>query len=187
MIPSDYFGFGVIASAVSIFVGFSFRHFIRRLRSGSLKFGKHLEIKPLIFDEDGHLIECCSSPVLHNVKNGWCVWCGKSIKDLVLDIDEKLGSVPEPDFNSPTTATVKPLDRDPLDEIFVDQHDEKPFDSSFGSEVTSAFCLRCKTKTTVLDPIFYDQESRRGVRHYLKGSCSVCGYKINAIVKKGGG
>jgi hypothetical protein len=195
VIASDYFGFGIIASCVSLFFGFSLKHFIHRIRNGSLKFGRSREVAPLIYDEGGSLIVACSSPVLHKIKNGWCVWCGKSVVELSKIIDDQVGdlslnslnlkSIPQPDFNSPTTATVKPLDLD----LGVQESDLvpdlKPFDSTFDASVTSAYCLRCKTKVTVLDPIFYDQESRRGVRRYLKGSCSVCKSKINAIVKRG--
>lgn len=189
MIASDYFAFGIIASCVSLFFVFSLKYFIRRIKSGSLKFGRSLEVQPLIYDENGSLIVCCSSPVLHNIKNGWCVWCGQSTAQLFLSqvgvAPNNENSFPQPDFNSDTTATVKPLDLS-LDLPELDP-DQKPFDSSFNSEITSAFCLRCRTKVTVLDPVFYTQESRRGVRNYLKGSCSVCKSKINAIVKKGGG
>ena len=189
MIASDYFAFGIIASCVSLFFVFSLKHFIKRIKSGSLKFGRSLEVQPLIYDENGSLIVCCSNPVLHKIKNGWCVWCGKSTAELFLSQvgvpPNNDNSFPQPDFNSDTTATVKPLDLS-LDLPELEPvPDLKPFDSSFTSEITSAFCLRCKTKVSVLDPVFYDQESRRGVRRYLKGTCSVCKSKINAIVKKG--
>lgn len=197
VIASDYFAFGIIASCVSLFFVFSLKYFIKRIKNGSLKFGRSLEVSPLIYDEDGKQIIVCSSPVLHKIKNGWCVWCGKSVKELSKIMDDQVGvssnhplidsKVPQPDFNSDTTATVKPLDLS-LDLPELDPvPDQKPFDSTFDTSVTSAYCLRCKTKVIVLDPIFYDQESRRGVRSYLKGTCSVCKSKINAIVKKGGG
>lgn len=97
-------------------------------------------------------------------------------------------SDPQPDFNSPTSATVNPIsnDYDPLDEIFVDSNKSALNPQSMDLVRTKSYCLHCKTHVEVVSPEYYDQESRRGVRRYLKGTCSVCGSKINAIVKRGG-
>jgi hypothetical protein len=98
-------------------------------------------------------------------------------------INEK---VPQPDFNSLTTATVNvPQPVIPVDQPDVFKEDLNP--QSMDLIKTLAYCLKCKDKCVVLNPEYYEMESRKGTRNYLKGSCSKCGSKINAIVKKGGG
>jgi hypothetical protein len=89
-------------------------------------------------------------------------------------------SLPQADFNSPTTATVKPF-------VVVNDLPSDPVSDpvSLGFSLSCAYCLKCKCKVEVLDPSFYSKESRRGIRRYLSGVCSVCKSKINAIVKGG--
>lgn len=156
----------------------------------------NLNPKPLIFDESGHLIECCSSPVLHNIQGSRCVWCNKSVTELTKIMDDQVGGstslnplnskgIPQPDFNSPTSATVNvPFSSDLPEFPEISKSDLNP--QSMDLVKTQSYCLHCKSHVEVLDPEYYDQESRRGIRRYLKGSCSVCGSKINAIVKRGG-
>jgi hypothetical protein len=153
-----------------------------------------MNVKPLIYDVDGKFIPVCSSPVLHNIKRGRCVWCNRSVQDLTLIIDSQVEAIllnpqqlkvsPQPDFNMTTSATVntpKVSGPDPLDEIFVDS--PKPQSMDLGG--VKAYCMKCKNKVVVLKAEYSSQDSRRGVRNYLKGSCSVCGSNICAIVKKG--
>lgn len=193
MIASDYFVFGMLLMSCLFFFIVSLRHFLSRLKSGSLKFGRSREAVPLIFDEFGVEIPPCSNLTLHKFKLGWCVWCGKSNKELLQELSDdedlnlfiNLKDSPRPDFNSPTTATIKPLIHDEAHIDLPGDDVAKPFDSVFSSVISSAFCLKCKAKVSVLDPVFYDLESAHGVRRYLKGSCAICRSKINAIVKRG--
>lgn len=165
--------------------------------------------EPTFYDESGMVIPLCSTMDTH----GWfytvadkrprCFYCRKYLDEIEAVIkadlvDEGLSLVlpdlpgvplpvpqrPDFDFNSPVSATVNVLRMSDSD---VDHaplvRESKPAVMSLNS--VQSYCLRCKGKTLILDPEYYDQESRRGIRRYLKGKCSVCGSKINAIVKSG--
>jgi hypothetical protein len=144
--------------------------------------------KPLVFDEFGKPISLCSSPQLHCFSGFKCVWCGilKNGQEQSYSVDSPLrkDSVSAPDFNSSTTATVNVL------KPIVSDVSDVPLVSEFASpEVMNlngvkAYCMHCKSQVNVLDAKYSVEESRRGVRNYLKGSCSVCKSKICAIVKK---
>ncbi len=49
-----------------------------------------------------------------------------------------------------------------------------------------AYCVRCKKKVDVKDPIVEDMKSSKGVRKAVKGTCDECGCKVCAILKKDG-
>jgi len=154
--------------------------------------------KPLLFDEHGVRLEICSGPSLHKFINGKCIWCSKRIDDLSKELDDRVEKdVESPrnrassqhDFNSLNSMTVNPPR---LDEVPYFDCSDDPIKSEFG-DVSSmdlngvtAYCMKCKIKVSVLDSKYFDEETRRGVRHYLKGSCAICGSKIHAIVKKQG-
>lgn len=168
------------------FIPLFFPKTLKRLFNG-------LNVKPLIYDESGKLIECCSNPVLHNIKGSRCVWCDQSIAQLSTNQVVGLNTIyplvnnvsdPQPDFNSPATATVNILfDADVPEFPEISKSSLNP--QSMDLVRTQSYCLRCRCNVEVLDPEYFDQDSRRGVRRYLKGLCSQCGSKINAIVKRG--
>ena len=190
----DYLFIGVLLTSLVVLFYLSFDHFLFKLRTGTLgKVFLRRTKAPMIYNSDGSLVPVCSSLSTHNFRNGWCRWCGVSQVKLSISQDQVSGSIlnPQntsqilrPDFNSPTTATVNvktdPVLMDVPDPLRIESD---PQSMDLGS--VSAYCLKCKIKTSIIDPEYYDLESRRGIRRYLKGSCSVCGSKINAIVKRG--
>lgn len=197
---NDDIGFGIIAMGVLVLIVLSLRHFIYRYKTGTLgKVFRSREIPPKFFDTMGVEISACSHLSLHKFKNGWCVWCGKSFIDLSIKHQDqvkgsnsfspqKLKDIPLPDLNSPTTATANvstfpDLPEPEYPELIKNEIKIPTMDL----HNAQAYCLKCKTKVPVLDPMYSNEETKRGIRRYLKGLCSICESRISAIVKKGDG
>ena len=49
-----------------------------------------------------------------------------------------------------------------------------------------AYCVRCKVKVKISDPILTETKGSRGTRKAVKGTCSECGTKVYAILKNDG-
>jgi len=49
-----------------------------------------------------------------------------------------------------------------------------------------AYCVKCKEKVEVKDPRVEEMKNSKGVRNAVKGTCPVCGTKLNAFIKKDG-
>lgn len=143
--------------------------------------------KPLIFDESGTPIIVCSSPKVHKIRNRVCVWCKKSVDQIhnqdqgsITSDSSKMSSF---DLDSPTTLTVNPAKNLEVKEVILEVKEGlKP--ESMDLNGVKAYCTKCRIKTSVKSPRFEVGETRRGQTRYLKGSCSICGVKVCAIVKK---
>lgn len=49
-------------------------------------------------------------------------------------------------------------------------------------DLKTSFCMHCKKKVDIKDPIELVSEGTRGLRRYLKGICSICGTKTCKII-----
>lgn len=47
-----------------------------------------------------------------------------------------------------------------------------------------AYCVRCKKKVDVKDPKIVQMKNSKGVRRAVKGTCSTCGTKLTAFIKR---
>jgi hypothetical protein len=149
--------------------------------------------KPLIFDESGQEIQVCSKPSLHLFRGSSCVWCKKTLAEIQLHVQDREKSIsgicpqsnkqePSLDLDSPTTATVNPKKEQKERPEVVDFKDSsKP--GLMELDQVKAYCVKCKMKVPVVNPEYSFEETRRGNRRYLRGSCTICKTRICAIVK----
>ena len=179
-------GFGI--GLVFVFFLFSFRTWVdqrqdkKAFQPPKRSFIQKIMAKtpPKIF-VDGKEVLVCSDIKYHNIHGEKCVWCLRSVVDIMGIkqagiISEPPFINPMPDFNSPTTATVNPI---PRPEFVPIEPPAKPMSS------INAYCLKCKGQVSVLDPQYFTEDTRKGPRAYLHGTCAVCGSRINAIIKRG--
>ena len=151
---------------------------------------------PVFYDERGEIIPLCSSLVTHNFDRGVkrCRWCGISREALLNSIPALDENIKPPnindlsnqglDLNANTSATI-------VQERVEIPNSDMPLVEDNAPGIMSvnnveAYCLRCKHKVSVLNAKYEDVESSRGIRTYVRGSCSVCNSRINALTKRGG-
>jgi hypothetical protein len=49
---------------------------------------------------------------------------------------------------------------------------------------TLGWCVKCKKKTEIKNPEVVEIKNSRGSRNAIKGTCSVCGTKMNVFIRK---
>jgi hypothetical protein len=46
------------------------------------------------------------------------------------------------------------------------------------------YCMRCREKRTIKDPVIENKKTRRGIKRTAHGTCSSCGVKVYVTLKK---
>jgi len=50
--------------------------------------------------------------------------------------------------------------------------------------MTQAYCMKCRMKVEIKDPVVEEMKTSRGIKRMARGTCIECGTKVCAILKK---
>ena len=47
-----------------------------------------------------------------------------------------------------------------------------------------AYCVKCKEKVDIINPVKVEIKTKKGVKNAVKGTCIKCGTKVNVFIKR---
>lgn len=119
------------------------------------------ERKPRYYDKDGKLID--KYAVL------------PAVEPVPYNIPDRIE--PLYNFNADTTATIQIGDKmsKEQDKVKVEQPQK---------DVITGYCVKCKEKREILNPVVENKTTSRGVKRMATGKCKECNTNMGVILKK---
>jgi hypothetical protein len=120
-------------------------------------------IKVIYYDENGN--------VIHNQ-----VVEENNVPNLLTSLNS---NILQPDFNSPTSVTVNIPSPEVKEEVV-----EKENINRLDIIGVSAYCVKCRCKNLINDPVEHQIDGKKGIRRYMTGFCGVCNTKMSVMLKR---